>query len=400
MDTNRRAVTQFWIGNGLKRSTVAVYCRWIRIFECYCDKHRLEALPSLTQSTVQRFAQWYAGKRRIHRLPVLESARSALHAYSSALAALDISVPPWKPITPPPLIQVPLIREFIEYRRRHCGVSSSTLQQDQVTSLELWEFLRQRQRTCQTVRLPDVDAFVVKLRRRMGVAAVAARLCSVRAWLRFLHASGRLRFDLASSVAGPSLKPNRYPPKALPWAKVQRILRAVDRSTPMGCRDYTMLLLMSLYGLGGAEVVGLCLEDINWHQKTLRICRPKTQTTFLLPLLPAAARALASYLEHSRPKPCLHRHVFLRSVMPYQPFPNSTAIAHMLTKYGLQAGVTTGPLGSHVLRHSHATRQVELGTPLKVVGDLLGHRFPETTSRYTHSAVRRLRDLPIPLPHG
>ncbi len=72
----------------------------------------------------------------------------------------------------------------------------------------------------------------------------------------------------------------------------------------------------------------------------------------------------------------------------------------MLTKYGQKAGVTTGPLGSHVLRHSQATRQVELGTSLKLVGDILGHRYPESTSGYTRSAVRRLRDWALPLPHA
>jgi len=234
----------------------------------------------------------------------------------------------------------------------------------------------------------------------MDVVAVARQLCSVRALLRFLHVSGRLRFDLAASVVGPFLKPDRHPPRALPWSEVRRILKAVDPNTRTGRRDYAILLLMSLYGLGGAEIVGLRLEDIDWERKTICICRPKTQSTILLPLLPAAARALASCLQRGRPKPCHYRQVFLRAIMPYGPFACSSVIRYMLTKYGRRAGVTTGCLGSHVLRHSQATRQVELGTPLKIVGDILGHRDPEATSHYTRSAIRPLRDLALPLPHG
>jgi integrase len=234
----------------------------------------------------------------------------------------------------------------------------------------------------------------------MGVVAVASQLCSVRAFLRFVHASGRLRFDLAGSVARPLLKADRHPPKALPWTEVPRILKAVDHGTRTGCRDYAILLLMSLYGLGAAEVFGLRLEDINWDRKTICICRRKTHSTILLPLLPAAARALASYLQRGRPKPSYSRQVFLQSVMPHAPLTGSSTIAYMLTKYGRRAGVTTGPLGSHVLRHSQATRHIELGTPVKVVADILGHRNPESTSRYTRSAVHRLGDLPLPLPNG
>jgi integrase len=234
----------------------------------------------------------------------------------------------------------------------------------------------------------------------MGLVAVANQLCTVRAFLRFLHVSGRLRFDLAGSVARPLLKGDRHPPKALPWSEVRRILRVVDRGTRTGCRDYAILLLMSLYGLGAAEVFGLRLEDINWDRKTICICRRKTQSTILLPLLPVAARALAGYLRRGRPKPSLSRQVFLQSVGPHKPLTASSTIAYALTKNAQKAGVTTGRLGSHVLRHSQATRHIELGTPVKVVGDILGHRNPESTSRYTRSAVHRLRDLAIPLPHG
>ena len=229
---------------------------------------------------------------------------------------------------------------------------------------------------------------------------MARRICSVRVLLRFLHVSGRLPFDLAASVSGPSLKTDRHPARALPWSEVPRILRTVDPDTQTGRRDYAILLLMSLYGLGGAEIVGLRLEDIDWDRKTICICRPKTQFTTLLPLLPAVARALAGYLRHSRPKPCPHRQVFLRTIMPYSPFAGSEAIGDMLTKYGRRAGVTTGSLGSHVLRHTQATRQIEVGTTLKVVGDILGHRDPRATAHYIRSAMHRLRDLALPLPHA
>ena len=400
LDRNLQAVTHLWIRNGLKSSAVAIYCRWIRIFRRYCEERRLKESQQLTLSGARRFAEWYSRRRRIRQLVTRASAQSALHAWSNALATLGISVLTWKSFELPPPVRLQIVREFIEYRRRHAGVSVGTLQQDQSTSMEFLGFLRRRKRTCRTVRLPDVDAFVVCLRRRMDVGTVARELCSVRALLRFLHVSGRLRFDLAVSVVGPLLKSDRHPPKALPWPEVRRILRAVDRDTQSGCRNYAILLLMCLYGLGGAEVISLRLEDINWDRKTISICRPKTQATILLPLLPAAARALASYLKRSRPRPSHYRQVFLRSVMPHEPFADSTAIAHVLTKYGLKAGVTTGSLGSHVLRHSQATRQVELGTPLKVVGDILGHRDPKTTSHYTRSAVHRLRDLALPLPHG
>jgi integrase len=227
-----------WIRNGLKPATVAVYRRWIQRFQRYCRERGLGELHHHCLAGSRKCAEWYARKSRIRQAPARAAARSALYAWSNALAVLGISVTKWQPIRPPPVVRVPIVREFLEYRRRHGGVADGTLRNDKVTSLEFVGFLRQRRRTCRTVRLRDVDAFIARLRRRMGVVAVASQLCSVRAFLRFLHASGRSRFDLAGSVARPLLKADRHPPKALPWTEVPRILKAVDQGTRTGCRDY------------------------------------------------------------------------------------------------------------------------------------------------------------------
>jgi integrase/recombinase XerD len=83
--------------------------------------------------------------------------------------------------------------------------------------------------------------------------------------------------------------------------RVQRLLSAVDRSTPRGLRDYALLLMMTVYGLGAGEVIRLQFQDIDWEAATMSVLRPKTGVAFAVPLLPAVAHALASYLRHGRP---------------------------------------------------------------------------------------------------
>ena len=63
-----------------------------------------------------------------------------------------------------------------------------------------------------------------------------------------------------------------------------------------------------------------------------------------------------------------------------------------------RAGVTAAFLGSHALRHAHASRQVDLGVPLKVLSDILGHQRPTTTSIYVRVATKRLREIALPVP--
>jgi len=158
------------------------------------------------------------------------------------------------------------------------------------------------------------------------------------------------------------------------------------------------LLLMSLYGLGAGEAIRLQLDDIDWRAATLRVTRPKTGVQIQLPLLPAVARVLVTYLRQGRPQHVKSRYVFLTLKAPHRRLGGSGAVRHILIKHARAGGVSAPYLGSHVLRHTHACRQLEQGTPPKIIGDILGHRRPDSTSAYLRVATERLREVALPVP--
>jgi site-specific recombinase XerD len=118
----------------------------------------------------------------------------------------------------------------------------------------------------------------------------------------------------------------------------------------------------------------------------------------MLPHLDSVASALAQYLRRERPAHARARNVFVTDHMPHRALSGSTTIRHRLAKYAEDAGVSATFLGTHVFRHSHATRQIEGGAPPKIVADILGHRRPESTSAYVRGAIVRLRMIALPVP--
>ena len=88
--------------------------------------------------------------------------------------------------------------------------------------------------------------------------------------------------------------------------------------------------MISVYGLGAGEVIGLTIDDINWRSVTLRVRRPKTRVEFLLPLLPAVAKALASYLKRGRPPHTATRRLFVTMRTPFKPLACSVTVRHIL----------------------------------------------------------------------
>lgn len=381
------------------RGTIAVYRYWICRFGDYCGICKLDERQELTEQGAERFARWWrstGSPRHGHLRSSILSSRSALRAWAFARIILGDALPTWRTVCEPPVPRA--LRAFAIYVSEVRGNPPRTIHAKLAHMAMFTAYCRRHRRPLHRPRLRDIDNFVMLCRRRYARKTVSAICSTLRSYLRFLRATGRSPDDLAGSVLSPIVRVCERPHRSLPWSDVQRILRAVDRSCPTGLRDYALLLMMSVYGLGAGEVIGLTLDDINWRSGTLRIVRPKTRAEFLLPLLPAVAKALVSYLKRGRPPHTAARQLFVTMRTPFKPFACSVTVRHILHSAARRAGVSAPFLGTHVLRHTHACRQLELGTSPKIIGDVLGHRDPDSTSAYLRVATNRLRELALPVP--
>ena len=393
------AIERIWRENRcLTRASIQAYEYRVNDFINYCRDRNLLEKQQLTRAGVTVFACWYARSYKLDFKDVFDRMHAALSTWATARRTLGEALPQWAPVPDPLAALSPMLREFAEHLREHRGSPPGTIHTKIEHIKKLLSFLRTRRRDPRRVQLPDIDAFLIKCRERYARATAADIGCSIRSFMRFLVASGRMTKDLAPSIVGPIVRPAERPHRTLPWEDVQRILRSVDRSTRCGRRDYAVLLMMSAYGLGAGEIIRLMLDDIDWQAATIRVHRPKTGAEFLLPLLPAVARALAAYLRHGRPIHAQTRNVFITLRAPHKALACSVTVRHILHTQAQRAGVSAPFLGTHVLRHTHACRHLELGTKTKLIGDILGHRNPESTSAYLRVSVEGLRQMALPVP--
>ena len=398
-ETRLTKVQDVWRDNRcLKSSSIGQYLYWIHRFHHYCIAEALDADEQLTQISVNVFAQWYARQRQVDAECACQGAQSALRAWALGLSTLGVEVPPWQCDTDRTSEPEPRLQDFGEHLRQHRGNPEATIKKKLAHIRYFLAFIAARHRPLRHLKLTDIDAFLVDCSQHYARTTTADIGSSLRGYVRFLLVTGQVTADLAPSIVTPIVRRYEQPLRALPWDDVRHILAAIDRSSPIGLRDYALLLLMSTYGLGAGEVLRLTLDDIDWRAATLRVVRPKTGVAFALPLLPALAQALVSYLQHGRLCRTPTRHVFLSMRAPHYPLSESSAIRHILVGHARTAGVTAAYLGSHVLRHTHACRQMEQEVSPKVLSDILGHRSPESLSAYVRIATEQLRQLPLPVP--
>ena len=241
-----------------------------------------------------------------------------------------------------------------------------------------------------------IDAFLRHLATGPGRSRIRHEASFLRSFLRFLAGRGEIAAGLDACVDTARAPRPRALPRALPWQAVQSFLAGIDTRTPAGLRDRAMFTLMATCGLRASEVACLRLDDISWRAARFRVQRPKVLAPIDLPLTEECGPALIDYLRQARPK-ARFREVFLRLRRPVGPLSGRSVVSAFRSRRRGSALDRPGA-GTHCLRHSLAMHLLSRDTPVKTIGELLGHRSLASTGTYLRVHAEHLRAAALELP--
>lgn len=292
------------------------------------------------------------------------------------------------------------VADYQRYLRDVRGLAPSTVEEQ---GIRVGEFLRFLAYDEDPAKLSDLQAesvqdFMVTLSGRRGPAGMQKVTAALRGFVRFLRARGEVAPGLDEQIDTPRVHKDEHLPRSLPWEVVRSLLASIDQSTVKGLRDYAMLLLIATYGLRRGEIPPLTLDHVNWCGRAIQVDRPKLGSPLLLPLTDEVGTALVNYLRHGRPASS-SRSLFLKVRAPAGPITRDV-VGDAFDWWARRAGVRLPPGagGPHSLRHSLAEHLLRQGATLKAIGDVLGHRSPESTGVYLRLNVEDLREAALPLP--
>lgn len=242
----------------------------------------------------------------------------------------------------------------------------------------------------------EIHDFFVKATQDKADTTRGQIQAALRSFLAFCAQRGYVRGHLVQAVP----KVFRYRlarvPRPIAEADARNLLKGIERSSPVGRRDRAIVLLLYTYGVRGAQVRALHLEDIQWRQSRIRFRACKGGKDVLQPLTDSVGEALLDYLRHGRP-PTAYPEVFLTVHAPIHPLQADdlyTLIASRLRRLRLSPTAR----GPHAFRHAFASRLLQSGQPLKTIADLLGHRDLNSTFIYTKIDFLTLQQLPLEWP--
>ncbi len=221
---------------------------------------------------------------------------------------------------------------------------------------------------------PFIGAFLTDLEMERGTSVTTRnlRLTAVRSFFRFVSFEEPAHSALIQRVlAIPSKRHDKRQVNFLTRSEIEAVLAAPDRTTWLGRRDHTLLLLATQTGLLGTGA----------HVR----CVGKGRKERCTPLTRYARIALQAWLNEPARRDAK---VLFPSLHGGQLSPDS--VQSLLAKHVGVASKTCSSLATkrvspHVLRHSAAMELLQAGVDSSVIALWLGHESIETTQTYLHA---------------
>jgi site-specific recombinase XerD len=169
-------------------------------------------------------------------------------------------------------------------------------------------------------------------------------------------------------------------PDVLSGSEIERLLSAAS-----DIKHRAIFTLLYGGGLRISELLALTTADIDSQRMVIHVRDTKTRHDRIVPLSPRMLQTLRAYWRARRPTgPWLFPGRAPDSQM------TRVGVSEAMRNCARAAGISKR-VHPHILRHAFATHLLELGTDLRTVQILLGHRSLSSTTRYTHlTEARRL----------
>jgi len=241
-----------------------------------------------------------------------------------------------------------------------------------------WQLQQRQLSAWSDLTRADLQAFIsARIAQGCAPTTVTNEVYALLGVLRMLHEQGE---NIPQSVFRVELpKDPELAPRYLPEAEAQRLeqhMRAyLALDTPEGRRDAVGYFLLAHTGLRLSELLDLKCGDVDLAGQRLRIEDAKGRRDRVVYLSQACVQALERYLAKQSGT----------ADTPLVCHPSGQAVSYrwvqkQVKQWGIKAEVEG--VSPHRLRHTFATRLINLGVPVTTLQRLLGHRDLGTTQRY------------------
>lgn len=382
--------------------TILNYRRVFRKFIDYCNALDIETIDEITaieyvnKTTGNKLTDLASVEKNTKIYKVLLRAMRMLEEYYRTGAFISRFSRFQKNIEPHPFWNNIYI-DFIHYLQTNCDYAESTISHKEITIRQMLNILIQRNINS----LQEIDSNIIEMLLSHFIhessKSVMHRIGEIKQFFQYCFDYGLSQNNLVYLI--PEITIRHTSKIRVSWTNedVKKLLNSIDRSSPVGKRDYAILLLACVLGLRAIDIVRLELSDFDWERKVIIVRQKKTGKTIVLPLLNDIGWAVIDYIKNGRPNTEDQR-LFIRLNAPFEGFSKGGALGRIFSIRAHEAGLRINRdcrYGIHSLRHTLGSLLLEKGTPLQVISQIMGHSSVQSTETYLRINMSGLSMCPI-----
>lgn len=219
-------------------------------------------------------------------------------------------------------------------------------------------------------------------------ATVTRSLASIKSFYALIQAKGYVEQNPALGIH--VVKAEKKLPQILTGREVELLLEQPKQTDMKGYRDKAMLELLYATGIRVSELIALNCDDVNLSVEFIRCAGGGKER--IIPLYPAAVRALEQYIKEIRPNLIADPNETALFVNLYGERMSRQGFWKIIKHYQQTAGIEKD-ITPHTLRHSFAAHLLENGADLKSIQEMLGHSDISSTQIYAQLVRQNLKSV-------
>ena len=255
------------------------------------------------------------------------------------------------------------------------------------------DYLQQKKIFIEQLNISVINDYIITL-SGYSYKKIELELCGIRNIIRYFSSKKYISNDFSSLINMPKMSKQAKLPSAWSIKEIKAILSAIDRNSPIGKRDYAMILLATLDGIRSSDIKKLKFNNIDWRNKSITFVQSKTKTEITVALNKEVGWAIIDYIKNARPKFYETDYIFIKHMPPFDTFSKSNHLSKIVKNYATKArlDLKNHKAGFHTLRHTAATLLLENGENIPVISGILGHSSIDITAVYLKNNLNEMRE--------
>lgn len=275
------------------------------------------------------------------------------------------------------------IKSFQQYLKLERGLSQNTIENYSLDLYKLTSYLNTHHISVSPINISEetIQEFIYYISKEISPRTHARAISGLKSFFSYLVFE-EYRKDFPMELIE-SPKTGRKLPDTLSVAEIDALIHAIDKSTPEGERNRTILETLYGCGLRVSELITLKISDLFFDEGFVKITGKGNKQRFV-PIGKNTIKYINLYMNNVRSGvPIQKGHediLFLnrrgRQLSRAMVF---TIIKNLAEEIGLNKSISP-----HTFRHSFATHLLENGADLRAIQLMLGHESITTTEVYVH----------------